>query len=130
MDILLKAIPIAIPVILVILIFLMGYVKAPPDVAYIISGLRKHPKVLIGKAGIKIPFLERVDKLIVRQISIDIKSEGYIPTQDFIGVDVDRGQGAGHDRPGGHPVGHEELPEYDGGRLQPGYRGFLAGQHA
>lgn len=32
MDILLKAIPIAIPVILVILIFLMGYVKAPPDV--------------------------------------------------------------------------------------------------
>lgn len=46
MDILLKAIPIAIPVILVILIFLMGYVKAPPDVAYIISGLRKHPKVL------------------------------------------------------------------------------------
>lgn len=45
MDILLKAIPIAIPVILVILIFLMGYVKAPPDVAYIISGLRKHPKV-------------------------------------------------------------------------------------
>ena len=29
MDILLKAIPIAIPVILVILIFLMGYVKAP-----------------------------------------------------------------------------------------------------
>lgn len=37
MDILLKAIPIAIPVILVILIFLMGYVKAPPDVAYIIS---------------------------------------------------------------------------------------------
>ena len=34
MDILLKAIPIAIPVILVILIFLMGYVKAPPDVAY------------------------------------------------------------------------------------------------
>lgn len=89
MDILLKVLPIAIPVILVILIFLMGYVKAPPDVAYIISGLRKHPKVLIGKAGIKIPFLERVDKLIVRQISIDIKSEGYIPTQDFIGVDVD-----------------------------------------
>ena len=89
MDILLKALPIAIPVILIVLIFLMGYVKAPPDVAYIISGLRKNPKVLIGRAGVKIPFLERVDKLIVRQISIDIKSEGYIPTQDFIGVDVD-----------------------------------------
>lgn len=131
MDILLKVLPIAIPVILVILIFLMGYVKAPPDVAYIISGLRKHPKVLIGKAGIKIPFLERVDKLIVRQISIDIKSEGYIPTQDFIGVDVDAvAKVRVMTDPEGHPVGHEELPEYDGGRLQPGYRGFLAGQHA
>ena len=56
MEYLLKALPIAIPVILVILIFLMGYVKAPPDVAYIISGLRKHPKVLIGRAGVKTPF--------------------------------------------------------------------------
>lgn len=53
MDILLKAIPIAIPVILVILIFLMGYVKAPPDVAYIISGLRKHPKVLIRCSSVR-----------------------------------------------------------------------------
>lgn len=81
--------PIVIAAIFLLVICCMGYVKAPPDVAYIISGLRKNPKVLIGKAGIKIPFLERVDKLIVRQISIDIKSEGYIPTQDFIGVDVD-----------------------------------------
>ena len=89
MEFLLKLIPVILIAAAVILIFMLGYVKAPPDVAYIISGLRKHPKVLIGKAGIKIPFLERVDKLIVRQISIDIKSEGYIPTQDFIGVDVD-----------------------------------------
>ncbi len=75
--------------IIAIVIILMGYIKAPPDVAYIISGLRKRPKILIGRAGVRIPFLERVDKLIVRQISIDIKSGGYIPTQDFIGVDVD-----------------------------------------
>ena len=40
-----------------------GYVKASPDTALIISGLRKTPKVLIGKAGIKIPFLERKDEL-------------------------------------------------------------------
>lgn len=85
-----QAMPAIIAAAIVILVFfLLGYVKAPPDVAYIISGLRRHPKVLIGRAGIKIPFFERVDKLIVRQISIDIKSEGYIPTQDFIGVDVD-----------------------------------------
>lgn len=67
MEFLLKLIPVILIAVAVILIFMLGYVKAPPDVAYIISGLRKHPKVLIGKAGIKIPFLERVDKLIVRQ---------------------------------------------------------------
>ena len=44
---------------LVVLLFILGYVKASPDTAYIISGLRKKPKILIGKAGIKIPFLEK-----------------------------------------------------------------------
>ena len=50
---------------------------------------RKGPRVLIGRAGIKLPFLERKDVLLVKQISVDIKTNGYIPTQDFIGVDVD-----------------------------------------
>lgn len=89
MDEIFKFAGIVVLVILGILIISKGYIKAPPDVAYIISGLRKKPKILIGRAGIRIPFLERVDKLLVRQISIDIKSEGFIPTQDFIGVDVD-----------------------------------------
>ena len=66
-----------------------GYVKAPPDKAFIISGLRKKPRVLIGKAGIKLPFFERKDTLLIKQISVDIKTNGYIPTLDFIGVDVD-----------------------------------------
>ena len=66
-----------------------GYVKAPPDIAYIISGPKKKPKVLIGRAGIKIPFLERKDTLVLKQISIDIKTNGYVPTLDFIGVDID-----------------------------------------
>lgn len=35
---------------LLILICLIGYVKAPPDTAYMISGFRK-PRILIGKAG-------------------------------------------------------------------------------
>ena len=54
-----KILAIAIPVIAIIAIAAIGYVKAPPDKAFIISGLRKKPKVLIGRAGIKIPFLER-----------------------------------------------------------------------
>ena len=66
-----------------------GYVKSPPDVAFIISGFHKEPRVLIGRSGIKIPFLERLDKLLLRQMSIDIKTNGYIPTKDFIGVNID-----------------------------------------
>ena len=73
----------------VIGILMSGYVKASPDRAYIISGLKKEPKVLIGRAGIKIPFLEKKDELMLKQISIDIKTNGYIPTKDFIGVDID-----------------------------------------
>lgn len=76
-------------VIAVLAILASGYVKAPPDIAYIISGFKKEPKILIGRAGVKIPFLERKDNLIVKQISVDIKTNGYIPTLDFIGVDID-----------------------------------------
>lgn len=75
--------------VVVFLILLSGYVKASPDTAYIISGLKKEPKVLIGRAGIKIPFFEKKDELMLKQISIDIKTNGYIPTKDFIGVDID-----------------------------------------
>lgn len=88
-NILSTIIPIAILVIALIAILAIGYIKAPPDKALIISGLRKKPKILIGKAGVKFPFLERKDTLIIKQISVDIKTNGYIPTLDFIGVDVD-----------------------------------------
>ena len=68
-------------VVLLVLIFLTGYVKAPPDTAMIISGLRKNPKVLIGKAGIKIPFLERKDELNLQLIPIDVKTSNAVPTR-------------------------------------------------
>ena len=76
-------------IILLIIILAMGYVKSPPDRAYIISGIRKTPKILVGKAGIKIPFLERVDKLYLGQMTVDIKTEQSVPTNDFINVNVD-----------------------------------------
>lgn len=88
-DIILQVIPIVVIVLAIIVIFLLGYVKAPTNEAYIISGLKKEPRVLIGRAGIRVPFLERKDYMIIKQISIDIKTNGYIPTQDFIGVDID-----------------------------------------
>ena len=49
--------------ILLMIIIATGYVKAPPDKAYIISGIRKTPRILIGRAGIKMPFFERGDIL-------------------------------------------------------------------
>ena len=66
MEFLSRAAPFLIPaiiIILILIIFFTGYIKAPPDMAYIISGLRKKPRILIGRAGIRIPFFERVDKL-------------------------------------------------------------------
>ena len=66
-----------------------GYVKAPTDKAYIISGLRKEPRVVIGKATIKVPFLERKDELVLQLIPIDVKTASTVPTADYINVRVD-----------------------------------------
>ena len=72
-----------------IILFVTGYVKSSPDPAIIISGLRKNPKVLIGKAGIKIPFLERKDELNLQLIPIDVKTSNAVPTADYININVD-----------------------------------------
>lgn len=88
LDFLLPLLP-AIAVIAVLIILISGYVKASPDTAVIISGLRKNPKVLIGKAGVKIPFLERKDELNLQLIPIDVKTSNAVPTADYININVD-----------------------------------------
>ena len=75
--------------ILVIVLLALGYVKAPPDKAYIISGMRKKPRVLVGKSGICIPFFERLDKLALGAIQIDVKTKTSVPTSEYINVKVD-----------------------------------------
>lgn len=60
---------------------------APPDVAYIVSGLRK--RVVIGKATVKLPILERLDKLSLRVMSVDVKTGDFVPTNDYMNVKVD-----------------------------------------
>ena len=72
----------------IIIITVIGYVKSPPDTAYIISGFRK-PRILIGKAGIRIPFLERLDKLSLKMFSVDVKTTDYVPNAEYINVKVD-----------------------------------------
>ncbi|MFR3727196.1 flotillin family protein [Lacrimispora sp.] len=79
----------AVLAIVILGILASGYVKAPPDTAYIISGLKKKTKILIGRAGIKIPFLERLDKLNLKLIPLDIITKDPVPTQDCINIFVD-----------------------------------------
>ncbi len=76
-------------VLLLLILLCMGYVKAPPDMAFIISGIKKKSKVVIGKASIRIPFFERLDKLNLRLIPIDVKTSNAVPTADYININVD-----------------------------------------
>ena len=74
--------------VLLILMGIIGYLKAPPDTAYIISGLGKK-RILIGKAGWRVPFFERVDRLSLRVMQVDVKTSEAVPTNEFINVTVD-----------------------------------------
>lgn len=93
MESIMSIVPIAIPVIIavvaIVLLICAGYVKAPPDVAYIISGVRKKPRILVGQAGLRIPFFERLDKLALGAIQIDVKTKSAVPTAEYINVQVD-----------------------------------------
>ena len=88
-DISIIGIVVAVVVLVILLFMAIGYVKAPPDMAYIISGVKKKSKVVIGKASIRIPFFERLDKLNLRLIPIDVKTSNAVPTADYININVD-----------------------------------------
>ena len=88
-----------------IIVFMANYIKVPPNVALIVSGRRKKYKVMTadGKETIKkfgyrivrggatfvIPFFERVDKLNLGIMQVDIKTTQPVPSQEYIGVLVD-----------------------------------------
>ena len=74
--------------VLIVLLGTLGYLKAPPDTAFIISGPFRR-KILIGKAGWRFPFFERVDKLSLRVMQVDVKTSEAVPTNEFINVNVD-----------------------------------------
>lgn len=88
-DISIIGIIVAVVVLVILLFMAIGYVKAPPDMAYIISGVKKKSKVVIVKASIRIPFFERLDKLNLRLIPIDVKTSNAVPTADYININVD-----------------------------------------
>ncbi len=90
---------------LLVIIFMCNYIKVPPNVALIVSG-RKHKykvkdgdghevvkrfgyRIVRGGATFVIPFFERVDKLNLGIMQVDIKTGQPVPSQEYIGVMVD-----------------------------------------
>ena len=99
-------IPIGLVILLILIKFFPRYKIAPPDTALIISGLfRRNYKVrnLDGTASSKkfgyrivrggatfwIPAIERVDKLDMCLMQVDIKTAQPVPTREYISVLVD-----------------------------------------
>ncbi len=92
-------------VLLLLIVFMCNYIKVPPNVALIVSG-RKHKykvkgddgkeivksfgyRIVRGGATFVIPFFERVDKLNLGIMQVDIKTTQPVPSQEYIGVLVD-----------------------------------------
>ena len=80
-------IAIVVVVALIVAFIFASYVKAAPDTALIISGARK--KTVIGKAAFRIPFFERIDRLPLELVSIDVKTSSSVPTADYINIRAD-----------------------------------------
>lgn len=81
---------IIVAVVAVVVLLVLSYVKTSPNQALVISGWpRKRPKFLVGTGGLRLPGLQKVDRLYLGQLSVDIKTDSPVPTSDFINVDVD-----------------------------------------
>lgn len=91
--------------VLLLIIFFSNYIKVPPNVALIVSGRRRKYRVkddsgreivkdfgyriVRGGATFVIPFFERVDKLNLGIMQVDIKTTQPVPSQEYIGMMVD-----------------------------------------
>ncbi len=95
----------AVAAVLLLIVFFCNYIKVPPNVALIVSG-RRHKyrvkdengnttvkrfgyRIVRGGATFVIPFFERVDKLNLGIMQVDIKTTQPVPSQEYIGMMVD-----------------------------------------
>ena len=90
---------------LFLIAFIRNYIKVPPNVALIVSGRRRKYnvkdetgreivkefgyRIVRGGATFVIPFFERVDKLNLGIMQVDIKTTQPVPSQEYIGMMVD-----------------------------------------
>lgn len=68
-------------------LFTASYKKASTDEALLITGTRK--RIVIGGAGLAIPLFDRVDRLDLGLASVDVRTESYVPTNDYINIMID-----------------------------------------
>ena len=78
-------------VLFIVLMFCFGYVKAPTNAAYIISGFKKEPRVLIGRAGVRIRIYKYIKKY-------KISKTKQVTTNSYIYTMLDYG------------LGHQDIP--------------------
>lgn len=80
---------IVLAIVVIVILTTMSYVKAPPDQAYLISGPRKEMRIITARSGWRIPFVDRLDKLYLGVIGVDVKTKSAVPTAEYINVFVD-----------------------------------------
>lgn len=71
-----------------IVLFFSSFIKVPPNTIAIISGLKKTPRVISGRAGLKVPFFERKDKLSLKQMIMEVGTGTKVSTNDYIEVEL------------------------------------------
>ena len=66
---------IIIAVVIFVILIALCYRKAPPTEALVISGLgHREPKVISGKGSVVLPIFQRVDKILMRIMKVDVKT--------------------------------------------------------
>ena len=99
-------IPIGIVILVLLIKLLPRYVIAPPDTALIVSGLVRHNykvrnpdgttatkrfgyRIVRGGATFYVPAIEKIDKLDMCLMQVDIRTAQPVPTKEYISVVVD-----------------------------------------
>ena len=84
-------VPLGTAVFIVIFLILMSVadVKAPPNQVFIVSGLNKQPRRFSGTASFIVPFAQRLDKLPLSHIALNIRTTAPLITKDLIKIKLE-----------------------------------------
>ncbi|GAB6170378.1 flotillin family protein [Clostridium carnis] len=83
-EILSKAITIGVPIIIVLVLILTMWKKAPQDKAIVVTGLKR--RVISGRGSIVIPFFEQCDRISLENMKVEVKTHESL---DKNGVPID-----------------------------------------